>query len=84
VQDSDASTWVFAKEAVPAMKAQAYRNIRDDVVTEAGEEGPIAPMDASCLAGHLGLTHAEILFSVASAPEETSKPPLTITDMMFV
>jgi hypothetical protein len=62
---------------VPAMKAHAYRNIRVDVVTGPGEEGPIAPMDVSSLASHLGLTYAEILVSLASAPQEASKPPIT-------
>jgi hypothetical protein len=79
VQDSDASTWAFAEALVPAMKAQAYRNIRVDVVAGPGEEGPIAPMDVSSLASHLGLTHAEILVSVASAPQETSTLPFPAT-----
>jgi hypothetical protein len=77
MQDTDASVWPLARELVPAMKAQADRGVRADVVSDAGEEGPVPLMDVSTLAAHLGLTPAEILAVVASSAvvETASAPP---------
>ena len=60
------------------MKAQANRSQRIDVVSGPGEEGPIAPMDTTTLAAHLGLTPEELNFTAAAAeaaPADGSSAP---------
>jgi hypothetical protein len=72
MQDTDARAWPMADRLVPDMKAQANRSFRTDVVADEGEEGPVAPMDVSTLAAHLGLTPPEVLHVVASSAVVTS------------
>jgi Na+(H+)/acetate symporter ActP len=60
------------------MKAQANRSQRIDVVSGPGEEGPIAALDISTVAAHLGLSPTELLVNIAAtAPtlSASSAPP---------